>query len=1096
MLGKIKRIIEGAIKSVVGPFDIVASTFNLPAIGAKKLAKKIHRHIAYKPHLALTEHITWYKKWHSNKYHALIHTLILASYVIVIFSALLVMFNRVTFADQQTTTWDFQNLSSYSFDGNLLEQNGTSIELKLPYSTDKPVINLTSAALTSGVVSYVSFQADENTDGGSIMYRLSGDSGATWKYWNGASWTVSSSVNQSNNQSDINDNISTFPVTFGGINWQAIFISDGNQKVALNSVSIAAEIDTDEPEANASNITGKKVAGGDSFSDNNWINGGSPYFSWDSGSDSGSGVPGYCLYLGQDSGADPVTTSGFLQNGPLNTDEKCQFATSSLNLDLATSGIMSKVLASSQDPYYLIIKTIDRAGNVTSGFSIFGLRFDNTPPTNPDYISGPTTYLNSKNATFTWDQTATDADSGILGMQYNINNTVWYGDLHNGNGDISDLLEEDGTYTLDPTYDYPNIHDGINVIYFRTWDNAGNLSTYQISAVLKVNTTGSPSAPQSLTVNPSGASSTNSFAFSWGQPATFYGDARSLEYCYVVNTLPSASTCNYTSPGVTSLAADSYATQPGANTFYVVAKDESGNISYDSYSSITFTANTYSPGIPRNIDISDVSTKVTSNWRLAITWDVPEDVGIGISKYIVYRSTDDLHFSQIGTSSSTTYIDAGLSQQTYHYYVTACDSTNNCSADSQKVSSLPTGKFKEPANLVTGPNVGDITTKKVTVNWATDRNSDSRVFIGTTSGKYSSFEVGSSSQVTAHNVTLDNLAPGTTYYGKASWTDIDSNQDESQEFTFTTKSAPIVRDIKVESLHTSGATVSFTSVGSSKINLYYGETDNLRSVKSINTSISSSQYSLELSGLKDNTKYYYQLSAEDSEGANYGGNIFSFTTPPSPRITNLRFQPVSGESTSTQSVTWTTNVPTTSIITYGIVGAEGVDVQVSKLVTDHQIVINNLEDNQNYFLTAQSRDASGNLAVSDRQVFKTALDTRPPHIEGVTIESTVIGTGSEANGQIVVSWTTDEPSTSQVGYAIGTNNANITNRTSEDKSLTTNHTVVISDLSTSKVYSIWPMSHDLAGNLGSGVMQSAIIGHADDSVLTVILSALQRIFGL
>lgn len=144
---------------------------------------------------------------------------------------------------------------------------------------------------------------------------------------------------------------------------------------------------------------------------------------------------------------------------------------------------------------------------------------------------------------------------------------------------------------------------------------------------------------------------------------------------------------------------------------------------------------------------------------------------------------------------------------------------------------------------------------------------------------------------------------------------------------------------------------------------------------------------------------------------------------------------------------------------------------------------------------AQSRDSGGNLAISDRQEFKTALDTRPPKISDIIIETSIRGTGAEARGQVVVSWKTDEPATSQVGYGEGSDVKTFNNKTSEDEALGTEHIVIVSDLPTSKVYSIQPLSKDKSGNQGVGDSQSAIIGRASDSVLTIILNALQKVFG-
>jgi hypothetical protein len=237
------------------------------------------------------------------------------------------------------------------------------------------------------------------------------------------------------------------------------------------------------------------------------------------------------------------------------------------------------------------------------------------------------------------------------------------------------------------------------------------------------------------------------------------------------------------------------------------------------------------------------------------------------------------------------------------------------------------------------------------------------------------------------------------------------------------------------------------------------------------------------------------ISTYDAEGSEYKGNVASFTTPPRPRITNLQFQPVEGEPTSTQQVTWTTNVPSTTQVVYGIKGGGSAEQQDSKLTTSHQIVIRNLKDDSLYTLVAQSRDESGNLAVSDQQVFKTALDTRPPKISDIVIEPSVRGTGSEARGQIVVSWRTDEPSTSQVAYTEGSGAVTFNSKTAEDTRMTTEHLVIISDLPTSRVYSIQPLSSDKSNNQGQGAIDTAIIGRASDNVLTIVFNTLRSIFG-
>jgi hypothetical protein len=968
-----------------------------------------------------------------------------------------------------------------------------------PYAATAQTITLANAVRTSGVWHWDDFITSETANGGTVNYRLSDDNGTSWKYWTGSAWATSSSTSQANPVATIDANIATFPVAFQGIKWQAVLTGNGDQRVTLNSVTLQSTSDTTVPSAAPVSISALKAAGGSALATNDWTNGGSPYFSWTAGSDSQSGVKGYCAYVGTDGSADPVTTKGLLGVSPTSTGGFCQYLITGAALDLGTAGALASTLTSSNSPYYVIIKVMDNAGNVSAGSASFHFRFDNTPPTNPGFITAPSGFVSDKAVTLTWPTSGgsapDDANSGLVGLQYRINSGgIWYGDSHTGAGDINDLLNNDGSYTMQASPDFPDLLEGVNTVYFRAWDQAGNVTTTYVTAAVKINTAGAPSEPQNVIATPS-TNTTNAFAFSWSAPATFVGDVNNITYCYTINTAPSVATCTFTSAGVTSLGSGPYATQPGANTFYVAAKDESGNINYSSYTTVIFTANTTAPGIPLNLDIVDVSIKSTSNWRLAITWDQPTFTGAGIASYKIYRSTDDVTFAQVGTSSSTTYIDAGLTQQRYYYKVKACDSTNNCGALTGSVNMIPTGKFTSPATLVANPEVSDITTRRATITWSTDRSSDSKIAIGTSSGQYSASEIGNSTQVTAHSISLDNLSAGTTYYFVAKWTDEDGNTGTSSEFVFSTLPPPTLKEISTTFISLTSAKVQFTSKNAAKVSLLYGKNEGFGGIQTINTSTEESTYTVDLPELDDGTKYFFKLVSYDSENNSYESSVFSFTTPPRPRILNLRFQPIAGEPTSTQRVTWQTNVPATSSVTYGKVGATGVETVDPKLVTEHEITIRDLEDDSEYFLVANSRDGDGNLATSDRQIFRTALDTRPPKISNITIESSIRGTGAEARGQVIVSWHTDELATSQVAFAEGSGAASFNNRTAEDQGLSLEHIVIVSDLPTSKVYSIQPVSKDKSGNSGEGQTQSAIIGRASDNVLTIVLNSLKKVFG-
>lgn len=874
---------------------------------------------------------------------------------------------------------------------------------------------------------------------------------------------------------------------------------NGASTPSVTSVTINYdEYDSKPPSINASQIAMSKAKNGDNIASGAWTNGSTPYFTWDAGFDAETGIKGYCLYLGQDPTANVAQTKGILGESPIQSNV-CQYIATSNELNTATNALSSQ-LTTSNTPYYLLIKAIDNADNVYSGDPAnFNFKFDNTPPSNPAFISAPSQFIATKDVTMTWptsqNQTANDSNSGLAGLQYRIGETgTWYGASHNGTQGLSDLLPNNGSYTTNATFDFPNIQEGNNVVYFRAVDNAGNFATNYATAVIRLNTS-APSTPQNLTANPK-TNTSNSFAFSWDPPATFAGSSAStLTYCYTINRTPTANNCNFTGAGQTSLSADAYATQPGENTIYVVAKDEAGNINYSTTASTTFTANTAAPGLPIDLDVTDISNKATQNWRLALSWTAPQDAGAGVSKYQVLRSTDGTNFGQIGDTAGLSYVDSGLSQQTYYYKVKACDSANNCSALSDTVSKLPTGRFTSPANLISSPSV-NVGTRKGTITWTTDRESDTKIQFGKSSGNYFTTESSNSDQVKVHSLDLINLEAGTTYFFRTKWTDEDGNTGISPEYSFTTLPAPSIKNVEVTDVGLTTATIAFTAVDATQVNIRYGKTEAFGGAEVINTSSSESKYVVQLRGLNDGTKYFYTFDTLDRDGNSYQtGIVLTFETPPRPSISNLRFQPIEGEPTSTQKITWETNIPTTSQLTYGKIGSGGSEVTSSGLKTSHETIIRNLEDDSTYFVIAQGRDSNGNLASSDRQVFRTALDTRVPKISDISVEATTKGTGPEARGQIIVSWKTDEPATSQVAYAEGSDVKEFNNKSAIDGALTTEHIVIVSDLPTSKLFSVQPLSKDKAGNEAKGEVQSAIIGKPSDNVLTIILGTLEKIFG-
>lgn len=247
-----------------------------------------------------------------------------------------------------------------------------------------------------------------------------------------------------------------------------------------------------EPTTNATSISMlTDNTGGYALADGEWTNSSVSTFSWVAGADNsgGSGLRGYCLYLGTDSNADPgnsVTltgTAGMLTNSPAavaGTD--CLFITTATSLDLGSADYLSSDFVNGET-YYLRIKAIDNAGNTyNTDTASFSFKYDNIRPTNVSYISCASgSFSNVADMSFTWPVTGSamsaDADSQVLGWQYQINSTsgTWLGTTTDLG--LNYIATGSATRTLTTDQDGASIVNGTNVVYFRTADNASNLST-------------------------------------------------------------------------------------------------------------------------------------------------------------------------------------------------------------------------------------------------------------------------------------------------------------------------------------------------------------------------------------------------------------------------------------------------------------------------------------------------------------------------------------------------------------------------------------------------------------------------------------------
>ena len=981
-------------------------------------------------------------------------------------------------------------------------------------------------------------------DGSSCGY----SSGSRWKYYTSGAWQNASdaSTGNANLASELTTEVMHAlgePPATQKISVKAIFTFGGADVPYLPHISLGLTTDTNPPSAadggvNASNIAMYRSTSGTQVTENGWTKNASPKFEWTAGADNPGESPtvNYCLYLGTDPAGDPETDKGRLGISPVTIPDTapCQFVVSSTSIDFATASYKGGTwLSTSPDPYYLNIKVVDNSWNIWDGDSeSFSFHFDDTNPRNTSYISCASgSFSNVADMNFSWptsgasvvssDTIDSVAGSGILGWQYQINATDgdWLGTTTNTALGLDYIPNTEISRTLTMEQDCAggevggdncSIVTGNNIVYLRTVDNAGNVSGD--STIRTCNLAYGGAAPyfndtDTVTVTPA-TSTSNSFALSW-PAATAANDHTVTHYYYMTQPPPSSLTTlegnasTYIDNGTARTVAATAlpGVNKGDNTVYVVAVDNEDNYSPSNYISGSFNLNSSNPDNVGSLTTSDSSIKSESKWMVTLSWTAPTYQGAGNLTYLVYRSTDGTTFAQVGSTSGLSYVDNAPSSRVYYYKVYTKDGANAQSSGTNAVSITPTGKWTSAPTLSSGPEAGSITTKKATITWSTSRSADSKVQYGTSKGSYGEVEPSNSSQVTSHSIQLSGLNPGSTYYYKTKWTDEDGNTGTSEEKSFTTASAPTVKDVSAKNIGLASAIIEFTSNNASKVKIYYGTSTAFGGAKEISTSTSETTYTAELTGLTDGTKYYYKINTFDSESSEYEGTILDFTTLPRPKITNVRIQQVANTAQSTILITWTTNTEVSSIVTYypqGSTSDARDEVNVALTKGEHRMIIRGLLPQTDYILLVKGRDKIGNEASSDTQRLTTATDTRPPmvadlHVEGAAIPPTT-STAQESTAQLIVSWNTDEPASSQVEFGEGTGTT-YSSKTQEDNNLTYNHIVIISGLTPSKVYHLRAVSRDKAANLGSSIDTVTITPKATENALNLVITNLQEAFG-
>ncbi|KKU42015.1 MAG: Regulator of chromosome condensation RCC1 [Candidatus Wolfebacteria bacterium GW2011_GWB2_46_69] len=440
-------------------------------------------------------------------------------------------------------------------------------------------------------------------------------------------------------------------------------------------------------------------------------------------------------------------------------------------------------------------------------------------------------------------------------------------------------------------------------------------------------------------------------------------------------------------------------------TIYVQVRDGSGNISQQSI---------VAPSAPSRIDFTDISKADLQLYKEFISWPVHGNVANSTFKhYLVERAADGITFDLLATQTTLLqayYLDNEVASSTeYTYRIAVVDTDDDTSAYSPVLTDVPDGRGSSDSNaplFTVAPSAPVVHSTWATITWETDEDADGIVSynkVGDAAYGMTATEQGAGQ---THSVTLSALVPDSDYVFKVASKDSNLNEgiddNSGAGYTFHTTAGPYITQITGEGITDANALVSWHTNKTADTLVRYAVSQSFNGYKEVwGTSLpvgdaSTTEdfiHTVPVTGLAAGTTYYYSVQSTDVQGNttmdDNGGTYRTF------RTTNDTFPPaISQVSTpirtpNSVSVFWKTSEPATSQVRYGASSStmNTYTPADATLSVYHSVNIGldagtALTPNTTYAFSVESRDGSGNAAVSTSTTFAT---TQEGEVRVVTI---------------------------------------------------------------------------------------------------------------
>jgi len=277
----------------------------------------------------------------------------------------------------------------------------------------------------------------------------------------------------------------------------------------------------------------------------------------------------------------------------------------------------------------------------------------------------------------------------------------------------------------------------------------------------------------------------------------------------------------------------------------------------------------------------------------------------------------------------------------------------------------------------------EIKTTEAKIIWLTNRIADSKVYFSTSSPvDLTSARTKSKGALEfSHRVSLDELSPNITYFFIVESRDNSNNVVRSAQFSFATlasSGAPVISSVSASSIATSSVTISWTTNIAATSKIYFSTSSPviLASASVVSDLGLVTSHSFNLPGLNASTTYYFVVESVNASSSvtRFAQLSFNTLSVAAPVISTIS---VSGISSSTATISWTTNTLSTSKIYYStstpVNLATALTASNSSLVTSHSLGLTGLATSTNYFFIVESVDAISNASRSSQFSFLTTL---------------------------------------------------------------------------------------------------------------------------